>query len=99
MKEFQVHIKDKFKDKGLKKVATKEVGKKTLWVASPLDSQIKIILDLIGREQFLDNQKSKDKLGMKYERDLLFSMEEMIETMLEYKILDNTPKKSKCVIF
>ena len=94
------HISEKFKDKGLTKVATREVGKKTLWLASPFDSQIKIILDLIGRELYLDNQKSRDMLGMKYERDLLYSLEEMIQTMIDFKVLDDSPKKGGyCIIF
>ena len=36
-KEMLQHISDKFKDKGLTGVATKEVGYKTLWAASLFD--------------------------------------------------------------
>jgi hypothetical protein len=76
MVEFLRHIKEKFPE--LSKTATKEVGYKTLKVFSLFDSQVRLILPMIGLEVYTSNEKSKAILGMKYERDLMKTMEEMV---------------------
>lgn len=63
-------ISEHFKDKGLPKVATREVGKKTLSAFGIFDAQVKLILPVIGKQMFINNQKSKDVLGLTYERNL-----------------------------
>lgn len=42
-------ISEHFKDKGLPKVATREVGKKTLSAFGIFDAQVKLILPVIGK--------------------------------------------------
>ena len=76
MADFTRHISASFP--ALTKVATREVGYKTLKIASFFDSQVKLIMPMIGLEMYTANEKSKTILGMKYERDLLKTMEEMI---------------------
>ena len=91
-------IRDHFKDRGLPSVASREVGRKTLSLFSAFDSQIKIILPVIGFQMFINNEKSKKLLGLKYDRDLDQSLIEMVEAMIEHGILKKGNKKS-CQIF
>ena len=55
MIDFQRIIHDHFKDKGLPNVATREVGYKFMSLVSPFDSQVKIILPIIGIKQYANN--------------------------------------------
>ena len=71
-------IYNNFNDKGLTKIARREVGSKVLFFASFFDAQVSLILPLIGIKVNIINQKSRDQLGMKYERDLMHSMVEMV---------------------
>ena len=91
-------INEHFKDKGLKKVATKEVGSKTLGVFSIFDSQVRLILPMLGQKMFIDNKKSKELLGLKYERDLKKTLIEMVDAMIKHGIL-KVDNSEGCFIF
>jgi hypothetical protein len=98
MSEQMKIIREHFSDKGLSKVATREVGKKTLSLFAPFDAQLRIILPIIGNQMFINNEKSQKMLGMKYERDLDQSLIEMVQAMIDHGII-KTNEKKMCNIF
>ena len=58
MSEQMKIISSHFKEKGLPKVATREVGKKTLAAFGLFDAQVRLILPFIGKQMFINNEKS-----------------------------------------
>lgn len=96
--EFTRVVAVEFKDKGLRRVPTKRAGYSALYIFSIFDQQIKMLLPLVGKELLMNNQKSKDLLGMRYERDLKQTMVEMVASMIELGIL-KTSNKTSCTIF
>jgi hypothetical protein len=70
LRDMTILIKQNFEDKGLTKVGTGELPSRLIKILGIFDSQIRLIAPLLGVEIYADNQKSKDLLGLTYERNL-----------------------------
>jgi dihydroflavonol-4-reductase len=81
-------IRDHFHDKGLAKVTNKEAGKKTLQLIALADPSVKMFIPRVGIPVNLNNQKSKDILGMQYETPIKQTLIDMVNAMLEHKIIE-----------
>jgi len=69
------------------RVQTRRIGYCPLKIASWFDSQVKIILPMINAEIYAINTKSKEVLGIKYERNLHNSLIEMGHSMIDKGLL------------
>lgn len=78
---------------------TRVVGYKTLLPIAMFDSQIWIMLKVIGVRFTVDNTKSREMLGLAYDRDLMESIIEMVDSMFEHGIIHDLPQRRKCAIF
>ena len=81
-------IREHFKDKGLTKIPTLVAGSKLLYLASFFDGTLKFLLPRVGVEAHFDNSKSKELLGMKYERDVSTIAVDMVQAMIDHGILE-----------
>lgn len=91
------HLDAHFRPLGLTTITTKEVGYPMLKIFSAFDSRVSLLIDCIDLEVTLVNTKSKEILGMKYERDMREVMIEMVQAMLDLGIIQKS--QSKCNIF
>lgn len=82
-------LKKEFASKGYK-IPTRKVGKCPLKFAAFFDSEVKLVLDYIGKFYRIDNTKSVEELGMKY-INIEESLIEMAYNLIEIGIV---PKKS-----
>ena len=89
-------IRDHFYCLGLTRIPTKEVGKFALQAISLIDSQVRLVITIVGIQVQLDVTKSKEMLGMQYERDLDQSLIEMVQSMVEFQIVK--PDEGNCII-
>lgn len=57
------------------------------------------MLKLIGVYLKVDNSKSRELLGLTYERDLMESIIEMVDSMFEHGIIHDLQASRGCAIF
>ena len=82
-------LKKEFANKGYK-IPTRKVGKCPLKFAALFDSEVRLVLDYVGKFYRIDNSKSVEVLGMKY-IGIEESLIEMAYSLIEHGIV---PKKS-----
>lgn len=96
-REMMKIISEKFYPAGLTNVATSEVPNAVLQALALVDSQVKLVAQIVGLEVQVDNSKSMRLLDMKYERDLDTSIIEMVESMMHFGVVEAST--GRCSIF
>ena len=88
-------IKKHYHDKGLKKIPTFEAGYKLLKLISFFDPSVKLLLPRVGMETHFDNTKSRELLGMTYDRAPEDTIIDMVEGMIEHGIIQFDQDRQK----
>ncbi len=77
------------------RVQTRRIGYCPLKIASWFDGQVKIVLNFINTEIYAHNDKSKEILGVTYERNLKTSMIEMGNSLIDRGLLPELRNKKQ----